>query len=264
MKSRVLIFSALLFLAFNASSTTWFPKKMACPLCQDSSTYQVIGSYGSYIYHWPSKNQLIYWPLIESPSIYSCPHCAFTVYMWDFDTVPEQHVDKLKQILQPYAGVGATDNYQRVPVTDRLEIAEKVYTVLGRDKEFWCRFYRVMGYHYDAASEKENADDVRLKALELARELLSDTACAGEEKELYFIMASMYRFTGSPDSSMVYLEKAKKCTYSCRELEDDQNTNKDNYLSKLISDNIEIVGDELRKSRKKKRDRPKQVRDPVF
>ena len=96
--------SFLLFaLALNSLATTWWPAEHTCPVCDKKDTYQEIMSYGGYIYQWPSKFQYVYWPLTDSPSIYCCPHCYFSTYMWDFDSVPDTKINTIRSALKTIA-----------------------------------------------------------------------------------------------------------------------------------------------------------------
>ena len=55
-------------LAGSAFATTWFPKDFTCPIDGEKNTFQVIGSYGTYIYWWPEKYQWLFWPRTARPS----------------------------------------------------------------------------------------------------------------------------------------------------------------------------------------------------
>ena len=58
--------------------------------------------------------------------------------MWDFDSVPENRVDTLTKFLSTVKLEKKYKDYIDIPMTTRLEIAENVYKILGRDNEFWC------------------------------------------------------------------------------------------------------------------------------
>ncbi|MEN8120422.1 MAG: DUF2225 domain-containing protein [Bacteroidota bacterium] len=202
----------ILTLGFHANATTWFPADHVCPVCKAKNTYQEIGSFGSYIYQWDSKYQYIYWPFTDSPSIYCCPDCHFSTFMGDFDSIPANKIDTIKAFLQTTKFDKEYEDYLNIPITTRLEIAEKVYKILGRNNEFWCQFYRVKGYHYDK-KDNEKALKSRTKALELAKLMIADTLNSGKEKENYFIIAAMNNFIGQKDSAIAYLDKARNYTY---------------------------------------------------
>lgn len=166
MKKIILVFGVIFTITANLNATTWFPAEHTCPVCKHKQEYQEIGSYGGYIYNWPSKYQYVYWPLTDFPSVYCCLKCHFSTYMWDFDSIPGNMADTIKKLLSTVKLNKKYKNYYDIPITTRLEIAEKVYQVLGRDKEFWCRFYRICGYHYSRGITKEtqNFGGVRSKS----------------------------------------------------------------------------------------------------
>ena len=193
MKKIVFIFGVLFALALSVSATTWFPAKHTCPICNKENTYQNIGSYGSYIYQWESKYQYVYWPLTESQAIYCCPNCHFSAYMWDFDSIPESKIDTLTKFLATVKLNEEYTDYLDIPGIIKLEIAENVYKILERDKKFWCEFYRIIGYHYDQENNILKAEESRLISLNIARQMLTDSLYKGQEKEMFFIIAAMYK-----------------------------------------------------------------------
>lgn len=133
----------------SALAITWFSKEFTCPIDNEKNTFLVVGSYGSYIYSYPSKYQWLFFPYTDSPTYYICKKCHLTTYMWDFDKLPKEKIPELSKLL---ADVEVSKNYKKqyteIPVTERLEIMEKVYGVLNKDKYWWEQFYRVKGYHY--------------------------------------------------------------------------------------------------------------------
>lgn len=243
---RILLFGIIFLLTFSVSATTWFSTKHTCPVCKEKSTYQEIGSYGSYIYSWPSKYQYIYWPLTDFPSVYSCSKCHFSAYMWDFDSIPENKVDTLKKFLFTVKLEKKYKDYLDILMTTRLDIAENVYKILGQNNEFWCKFYRVKGYHYDQEKNKEKAKESRLKSLDYARLMLSDSVYNGQEKEILLIIAAMNNFIGQRDSALIYLDKASSLTYENKKWEEKNVKGLDKYLTDLIKQYKEFIrkGDE--------------------
>jgi uncharacterized protein (DUF2225 family) len=233
MKRFILTLVILLSISIGVKATTWFPAEHTCPVCKHTHEYQEIGSYGGYIYSWPSKYQLIFWPYTDSPVVYSCPECHFSTYMWDFDSIPENKMDTLTEYLSTVK-MDKEKDYTDIPITTRLEIAEDVYQILGRDRDFWCHFYRVMGYHYHKTQNTEKAREARLTALSLARESLADPDHAGQEKETWFIIAAMHNFTGQMDSALYYLDKASLLSYKNKTWEKENEGNYDSYLTDLI------------------------------
>jgi len=241
MKRINLILGVIFLLTLNVNATTWFPAEHTCPICKHKHEYKEIESYGGYIYNWPSKYQYVYWPLTDLPSVYCCPKCNFTTYMWDFDSVPENRVDTLTKFLSTVKLEKKYKDYIDIPMTTRLEIAENVYKILGRDNEFWCKFYRVQGYHYDQEKNKEKAKESRLKSLDLARLMLSDSVYFGQEKEILFIIAAMNNFIGQKDSALIYLDKASLLTYENKKWKEENVKGLDRYLTDLIKQYKEFI-----------------------
>jgi len=240
MSRIILVFGFLFTLTVGVNATTWSPKERTCPLCSHKGEYWAIGSYGGYIYHWESKYQYIYWPLTESPSVYCCTKCYFSVYMWDFNSVPEHKIEPLKKYLATVKTEKKHKDYLDIPMTTRLEIAENVYKILERDKEFWCRFYRVMGYHYDAKNIAK-AKESRITALNIAKEMLLDTLYISQAKEILFIIAAMYNFIGEKDNALLYLNIASLLTYQNDKWEKEDAKETDKYLTELIKEYKEVI-----------------------
>ncbi|WP_320051746.1 DUF2225 domain-containing protein [uncultured Acetobacteroides sp.] len=241
MKRIAVVLGLLLTLALSVRATEWSPVERTCPICKHKHEYQEIVSYGSYIYSWPSKYQYVFWPLTDNPSVYCCPVCHFSAYMWDFDKVPESKVDTLTKFLQTVKLDKEYKDYQDIPMTTRLEIAENVYKIIEQKSEFWCKFYRVLGYHYDQDKNAIKAKESRLKALETAKQMLADTTYRGQEKEILFIAAAMHNFVGQKDSALAYLDKASALTYKNKSWKVENAKGLDGYLSDLIKQYKEFI-----------------------
>lgn len=240
MKRKILVLGILFLLSFNINATTWFPAEHTCPVCKHKHEYQEIGSYGGYIYQWPSKYQYVYWPLTDFQSVYCCPKCYFSTFMWDFDSIPENKTDTITKFLATVKLDKEYNNYLDIPMTTRLEIAENIYKILGQDNEFWCKFYRVQGYHYGQRN-KEKAKISRLKSLDYARLILSDSTCSGQEKEIFFIIAAMNNYIGYKDSALIYLDKASLLTYKNKKWKEENVKGLDEYLTDLIKQYKESI-----------------------
>jgi len=234
MKKIFLITGLVVALIINANGTNWFSKEHVCPVCHEKCTFQEIATYGAYIFTWPSKYQYVFWPFTDFRSVYCCPRCHFSTFLWDFDNIPDDKVGEIRTYLSGVKLEKKFWNYQDVPIITRLDIARHVYTILGRDKEFWCRFYRILGYHYDHEKNASEAREARTVSMNLARQMIADTAYRGREKENYVIMAAMSLYLDKKDSTLVYLEKASDYVYSNREWKEKNSRGLDEYLTELI------------------------------
>jgi hypothetical protein len=234
----------VLFMALGAMTvlgTTWADEEFVCPVCKTKNTFGVIMSYGTYIYGWPSKYQLIFWPLTDEHVLYSCKKCYLSVLMWDFDELPQE---KLQEIQSALKGVEIKGNYKRyteIPMSKRLEVAEKVYTVLQKDDNFWLQFHRVKGYHYTAEKNQTKADESRKKALDLATRMLNEKDQATPKKELWLISGSMKHFLGDDKGALDDLNIALKTKYENKQLDKEKNENGEANLSALLKEYIEKI-----------------------
>lgn len=226
-----LFFIAVLSIAY---ATTWGVVEKECPVCEKTSSYQSPMSYGSYIYQWPSKYQLLFWPVTANPSVYTCPDCNYSAFMWDFEALDSTMIPKIKEMLKDNKMGVEFEDYLDIATSKRLEQAEKVYKLLDRSDDFWCWFHRVKAYHYELEEEDEKSKEEREAAYEIAEKLSKIEDRKGEQKELFIIMASMKYYTGNREQAFELLEKAEKETY---EVEENKNSaSYDVYLSQLISD----------------------------
>ncbi len=225
----------LLVVLSAAFATTWFPKEVTCPVCGAVNTFQVPGSYGSYVYQEPSKYQYVFWPATTDRFLYTCKQCRLTAYMGDFEQIPEDQVGALAAMLETETALeGPLVPFYEIPMVARLPIAEKVYTTLGRDDRFWCEFRRIQGYHLEAASRADEARAARLSALELAEKILREPSST--RKETLVIAAAMRKITGDAPGALRDLQEAKTLTYDSKELGAESSEGLNGYLDSLIEE----------------------------
>lgn len=240
MDVRELLFFLVMLVASSgfAFATTWFSEEITCPLCGTKNTLCSIGSYGTYIYQWPSRYQLIFWPKTDAFVLWSCEKCNLTAYMWDFENIPDDKKAELKAALKDVKLPGKYKSYSEIPMTNRLEVAEEVYQVLGRDDYFWCEFYRVKAYHLETAGRSDEAKNARLKALAIAEEMLREPDNQGIAKELYFITGAMRYFTGDTEGALADFGKARELTYSREGMTEEQKGKANEFFDGLLDEYI--------------------------
>lgn len=193
----------------TARATTWGPTEESCPLCGHANTFEAPMSWGSYVYRWPSRFQLVFWPATEERSLYSCAQCRLTCFMWDWkERVAPEHHERLRAALADVTLPAPEGGYRKIPVLERLTVAEKVYDVLGIEPAERCRFYRVLGYHAAKQGQPDRAAAARRQALELVRALIADDSAAAERKEQHVIAACLLRLLGEPDAARAELDAA--------------------------------------------------------
>jgi uncharacterized protein (DUF2225 family) len=222
----------------TALATTWAEQEFTCPLCTTKNTFRVIASYGTYIYGWPSKYQLIYWPVTDQNSVYCCKKCYLSLFLWDYEDLAKDKIPAIKKQLEGVKLKTSFTDYAKVPMSERLEIAEKVYGVLTMKDDFWCRFYRILGYHYADEKNTVKADESRKKALNLAQKMLNDKANETPAKELWLISGAMKHFLKDDDGAIKDLNQALNTKYQNKALDEEKNNNGEQNLNALINEYV--------------------------
>lgn len=230
-------------LAGSVSATTWFPKEFECPIDKTKNTFLVIGSYGSYIYSYPSKYQWLFFPRTDSPTFYLCKKCHLATYMWDFDELPKDKLDEIRKILTTIKSPKIFKDYNEVPVTQRLEIMEKVYAILGKSDNWWENFYRVEGYHYAAEKQYDKAAEARKKSLELlSKELkLKDVNDDTPKKLLFYISGAMKHFLNDDKGAVEDFQKGLDTKYQKKDAQADELKDAEEGMNERIKDYIKRI-----------------------
>jgi hypothetical protein len=212
-RARWLALALVLAVAVPVLAITTVGVKVVCPVCGTENDFLDYLSWGSYVYQYPSKFQLVFWPHTWSASVYSCKKCHLSLFMWDFKEFPKDKIQTAKEVLEGVKPSGDYKTYTDIPVSEKLQIAERVYQGLGRGDDFWAHFYRVLGYHFAQEKKPEQARESRQHALLIVQRLLSDPANEFRRKELLITAASMHHFLGDDPAALEQLHTAEKLTY---------------------------------------------------
>jgi uncharacterized CHY-type Zn-finger protein len=251
---RKIIFALVVFvftgiLAANSFAITWAPAEFECPIDKEKNTFLVNMSSGSYIYSYPSKYQWVFFPQTDSPTYYICKKCHFTAYMWDFDKVPQDKIAEIKKILTGVKTSKSFKDYQEIPVSERMEIAEKIYGVWGKPESWWEVFYRVKGYHYGKEGLTEKAAEARKKSLEMIQKELKNEKSESPKKILLYISAAMKHFLSDDKGALEDLQKAMETKYTEKDLKPEEAKNAEDRFNERIKDYIDNIKSEDKKPR---------------
>lgn len=238
------LFALIGFFNMTSFAITWFPEEFTCPIDSEKNTFLVVGSYGSYIYSYPSKYQWLFFPQTESPTYYICKKCHLATFMWDFDKIPKEKTAEIKKLLAEVKVSKVFKDYQEISVSERMEIMEKVYAVLDKNPIWWEQFYRIQGYHYGKKGEAAKAATSRKKSLKLIQDQLSEKELAEPKKLLLYISASLKHFLGDDKAAIEDLELGLKTKFEekgtdpkeIKDAETGLNERMTEYISKIKSD----------------------------
>jgi hypothetical protein len=206
------VFVAVLTLALasRAEAITWSAGTAECPVCKKTVAVQRVASYGSYVYRYPSKYQLVFWPHTDSLSYYFCPDCHFSAFMGEFAKLPADKVPAVKEAVAKLKKPQPQKSYDQIPIDYRLGIAGAVAKLLGRDDVYWCHYERVLGYHLQKLGQQEAAKAARLRSLALAQKLLKGNGPEPTKKELVYLIGALQHFTGQKAEALATLAQVPK------------------------------------------------------
>lgn len=244
---RALIFIIIVFFTINSTfATHLYYSEHVCPICKTKATFSKIETQNPNECH-----QYTFWVFTETYSINCCMNCHFSTFNFDFDSVPKNKIDKINSFLKIVHFNVKYKNYLEIPVTKKLEIAEKIYRILGRNGEFWCHFYRNIGYCYSMENKQRLAMEARFKSLLYAHMALKERLNKGKEKEILYIIAAMNYFTGQEKQALSYLERAKRYKYINTAISKDNSDAIDKYLSGLIDEYPKFISEQRNIKNKK-------------
>jgi hypothetical protein len=232
-----------LLCALTTTAITLFEVTIECPVCKTSNQFLDYGSWGSYVYQWPSKFQMFFWPYTDNVSPYTCKKCHLTLFIWDFKDLPKDKIADVRSALEGITLPSPAKTYTDVPMSDRLPVAEKLYKVLGRDQNFWSLFYRVEGYHFDQEKHPDQAAAARTHSLEIIKKLLADPGNEGRKKDLLLTSAAMHHFLSDDVQALRDLGAASKLTFLDEKAGAEKSKSYDAYLSALITEYTKAIQD---------------------
>jgi len=201
MRKRSLLFFILFILgAMPAMATTFGMVVETCPVCDQPTTVAQVMSYGSYVYQWESKYDLIYFPFDGPAYFWDCPSCGYVQLAPDFDDLATADKTKVMEYLS-----GVFQEGEELSFADTMERTRDITRIRGKDDDAFAWLNRVMIYNY------RELDPGR--AAELAREeirLLEDhkgkLPC--DPKTRYYLLGEYYRLAGNPEKAAELLEKS--------------------------------------------------------
>jgi hypothetical protein len=238
----VLVPVVALALAARAEAITWSAGTTECPLCKKTIPTQRVASYGSYVYRYPSKYQLVFWPHTDSLSWYFCPDCHYAGFMGDFSKLPADKVAAVRAAIAKVKKPQPKKPYQEISIGYRLKLVEAIGTAIGRDDLWWSHFSRVHGYHLARLGDKEGARAARLGCLALAQRLLRGNVAEPTKKELVFLIGSMQHFTGQKPEALATLARVPKTPAEPRgKMKEEQQKSFGQYLDELARSLREMV-----------------------
>ncbi|KOR32690.1 hypothetical protein TI05_05690 [Achromatium sp. WMS3] len=212
-------FSILLIIMMLNSivyATTWRLSHKTDPLTGDSVSCQEITSFGGYIYHWPSKYDLVFWPWTSSQWIIMNKRNGYAAFNSHFEKVPDAQKPALRKWL------AANYDPQNPPSShkEKLLWLEKVYSQRHKNDEFWSHFYRIMVYIH---RDDENIAKVYIKkTLPLLEKSLQSASNVHKQLEALYLLGEYHLRLKNFKQAKEYFEQVKQIDHP--------------YFNKLVKD----------------------------
>lgn len=206
MRLSAVVLAVLLF-GGVALATTWAPSEKSDPMTGEKVSSQDIMSYGGYIYNWPSKYDLVFWPLIDENWICLNPKNGYAAFNNDFEKLSFAEKEGLTHWLKEnYKPDNPPKNHK-----EKLAWLEKIYGQRKMDDEFWCRFFRLMAYvHRD--DEKTSIAYVK-KAFPLLEKKLASNPEDVAKLEVLYLLGEYHRRQGDSKKAQQYFAQVKGVKY---------------------------------------------------
>lgn len=194
-----------------------------------------VTSYGSYIYHGPSKYDLVFWPMTVDEGTWHCEHSGFTALANDFDLT-----DKERHAIGDYlasAYDGETD------AELRLALLEGVYGLRDKDAHFRNMLLRMLARRYQDLGHIDKANAYRLTAWQQMKELLKTDLEPRRRFEYLLISANYARQAGDAVASDEYLQALHDEGAKAKEGLEDQHelVGQVDYLLAAAADTVQIT-----------------------
>lgn len=208
---RVMLLMIVLLLAAPASATTWGVSEKTDPFTNEKIPAQEPMSYGGYVYHWPSKYDIVFWPFTAEKYICFNIKNGYGAFNNDFEKISDEEKKGLKKWLaENYDASNAPQSHK-----DKLAWLEKVYRHRQMDEDFWCRFYRLMAYtHRD---DRQKSISYVKKAMPLLKKKLKSNPKGIKKIETLYLLGEYNRRIGEMEISKDFFNQVKTTTYMDRD-----------------------------------------------
>jgi hypothetical protein len=211
----------------RVSAITWLPSNKMDPLTGQKIACLNVGSFGGYIYEYPSKYDLVFWALTDEKWICFNPKNGYGAFNGDFEEVTEEEKATLTKWLK--------ENYKpdQAPKShlEKLQWLEKVYGQRKMDDAFFCQFYRLMAYMH--ADDKEKSIEYVRKAVPILRKQLEGDLTGVERINVLYLLGEYSRRLGDGAKAKEYFAQVKIAKYKD---EDGKEQTGHPYFLKLVED----------------------------
>lgn len=216
----------------NLLATTWADVKVKDPLFpKEECSVQAPMSYGSYIYQYPSKYELIFWPRTEISGIWFCKKSGFTAFIQDFEGLSKKEIKDIKLYLKLNP---PKDNSNKT----QIKLLEEIYNLRNLNDDVKNTLLRTLAYWYQSFENFEKADSYRQLALNNIKQQLKEELSELKRLEYLYIATNYSKQLGFQKESDDYLNQLKN---NFTNIKKDESKNFKEYINEFIDDSKYII-----------------------
>ncbi len=218
----------LWLLPFHTLATTWAETTVTDPIKPDTTcvVYEPMSS-GGYIYNWPSKYDMVFWPRTDYHGIWYCEDSGFIAFIGDFEGLSEPEKQRISEHLKN----GPPQLDSRLVVLQHLE---SVYSLRDKSAVFHNQLLRVLAYSYEQLGSIVIANQYRADALAAIYTALDSNELEEAEHLEYLYLTVNYELQLG-DSAKSEVQK-RKLQNTILNVEDPDLLGFSEYLTTLLDD----------------------------
>ena len=244
--------AVFLFAGNSVFATILAPEDKKDPFTGEKVVVHSIVSYGSYIYQYPSKYDLVFWPLTEESWIFLSESSGYAGFSGDFE-IKDSEKEKLEAWLK--------ENYdpKKKPKThlEKLVWLGKVYENRETDPKFWSTYYRLMVWM--TRKDKAKSLEYVRKVLPLLEKQLKDKPKGLKRIDLNYLLAEYQRRIGERERARELFEQVPKLKYVDK---DGAEQTGNAYLTGLAEARMALMQEEDEKDKNKEKPDDKGEENP--
>jgi formylglycine-generating enzyme required for sulfatase activity/ankyrin repeat protein len=247
-RRTVIGIAAILFwtTATGLYAISWEDIQVTDPISGESVAVSAWRSAGSYIYHFPSKYDAVYWPHTDEQWIWFCPGSGYVSFGDDFSDLTEDEVLRIRDYLSA--------NYDRntpLSIEEKLRHLEMIYELRDKDSSFWAWLYRVLAVWFDGAAMSNINRNAALalvyrrQALPLIAEMERYYVPGFSKIQQLYLLGEYNRQLGNEVEARIYFARARNTAWQD---ENGQTYVGNDYLNLIIADKEELLPADVTKN----------------
>lgn len=229
--SKIIVPLLLAAWAGAAGAITWAPAQNVPDPVDSAKTCSVQEpmSWGGYIYQYPSKYDLVFWPFTYPKGLWVCEDTGYVSFLTDFKDVSD---DERKAIAAWLKG-----RDKPTDVRTRLAQLEGIYALRNKNPEFRNQLLRTLARWNQDLGDLPRANEYRKTALAQIVASLDTTLPELKRLEYLYLAANYSRVLGDVAGSDAWLAKLREAAGDAK---DPKSKDAAGYLLKLADETPKI------------------------